>query len=277
MVDMFSKLQNLMIKYHFRPNKQLSQFYCINEAMLIYITHVAKLTKKDTVLEIGPGTGFMTRYLLDKSKKVIAIEKDRNMIELLEQEFATEIKEKKLVLIHDDALKIDFSTLGVNKIVSLPPYNLSSQIVTKIALSNGIKKAVLVLDTGFIEKLTAFEGLKEYVALSALLNLNAKIDVVQKIDKSSFFPNPNCLSAIVDLDFDVIENSNEFYLFLKQLFRHKNKDLSRGLKQAFDFLEKEIGWTKKTQKKFDSLKLKGKKVYLMSPEELIDTFDEINE
>jgi 16S rRNA (adenine1518-N6/adenine1519-N6)-dimethyltransferase len=276
-MDLFRDLQNLMIKYHFRPNKQLSQFYCINEAMLIYITRVAKLTKKDTVLEIGPGTGFMTKYLIEKAGKVIAIEKDPNMVELLQGEFEKEIIEKKLVLINDDALKIDYATLGVNKIVSLPPYNLSSQLVTKIALSTGIKKAVLVLDTGFIEKLTAFEGLKEYVALTALLTLNADVKIVQKIEKSSFFPSPNCLSAIVQLDFDVVENSNEFYLFLKQLFRHKNKDLSRGLKQAYEFLSKEIGWDEKTKAKFDSLELKNKKVYLLSPEELLDVFDALEE
>jgi 16S rRNA (adenine1518-N6/adenine1519-N6)-dimethyltransferase len=274
-MGLFEKLQELMVTYHFRPEKKLSQFFCINDALLIYLTKVAEINEKDSVLEIGPGTGFLTKHLLKKAGKVVVIEKDSNMIELLENEFQKEIKEGKLEIIEKGFEDVNFDSLKVNKIVSLPPYHLSSQLIMQIALSNKIEEAVLVLDTGFIEKLTAFAGLKEYVALSAFLNLNSEIEIVQKVDKNSFFPAPNCLSAITKLDFDVVENSENFYLFLKQLFRHKNKDLSRALKQAIPFLKKGLKINKEKIENLDKIKNSDKKVYLMEPGELLETFEKI--
>ena len=66
-------------------------------------------------------------------------------------------------------------------------------------------------------------------------------------------------------------------MFLKHLFRHKNKDLSRALKQALPFLEKELNWSTTMSKKFDKLELKSKKVYLLSPEDLLDVYNELTD
>ncbi len=269
-MDLFAELQNLMIKYHFRPEKKLSQFYCINEALLIYLTKVAQINDRDTVLEIGPGTGFLTRRLLEKARKVFVIEKDNSMVELLKQEFEDDVNSGRLRIIEDDASLVDYNNLDIDKIVCLPPYHISSTLVTKIAMSK-IKQAVLVLDSGFIEKLTAFEGFKEYNALTALLSLNAKIEVTQAVDKDSFFPKPNCQSAVVNIEFTKIENSEKFFTFLKELFRHKNKDLSRAMKQAMPFLVEKLEW-KSDSKKMEALKYSDKKVYAMNPQELLETY-----
>ena len=272
---LFEELQSLMIRHHFRPDKKLSQFYCINDALIQFLVNEAKLSPKDVVLEIGPGTGFLTRKLLEKCK-VVAVERDDIMIELLSKEFEKEIMSGKLRLINSDVLEMDIDVLGANKIVSLPPYHISSKLVGKIALSNNIGLAVLVFDTGFVEKLIAFEGLAEYGSLSAFLNLNAKVEALEKIEAGSFFPTPNCVSEVVKMTFAHKNNSAEYFTFLKELFRHKNKDLHRGLSQALVFLIGEIGWKKEYEKKFTQLKLAGKKVYSLSPQQLLDVYEEVS-
>ena len=260
-----------MIKYHFRPEKKLSQFFCINEALLLFLQKSANLKKDDIVLEVGPGTGFLTRVLLEKSH-VVAVEKDEIMIDLLKVKFEKEIEAGKLILVHGSIIDQDLDKLKVNKIVSLPPYHLSSDLVNQLTLSK-IKKAILVLDTGFVEKLTAFEGLSEYTALSAFVNLNSKVNVLERISKTSFFPKPNCQSAVIEIDFDRKEKSKDFFVFVKELFRHKNKDLSRAIKQTNPFLKNKL--KKEINPEKISQKMLGEKVYSFSPKKLLEIYKTI--
>ena len=134
------------------------------------------------------------------------------------------------------------------------------------------------LDKGFVEKLLAFEGLTEYVALTVLINLNSKLEIIENtIEQQSFFPVPSCLSTVVQLDFNVKNNSKEFYFFIRELFRHKNKDLQKSLRQSFNFLGPKFNWKEKDfEEKIAHLKLAQKKVYLLSPEEFLEVFDYFN-
>ncbi len=271
-MDLYEELQDLMIKHHFRPSKKLSQFYCINEALLRFLVHEAEITSKDIELEIGPGTGFLTKLLLEKAN-VVAIEKDEIMIELLEEKFKEEITSGKLNLIHGSATDSDYNKLGITKVVSLPPYHLSTELMLKISLAKKVKKAIIVFDAGFVEKLTAFEGMREYNAMTVLVNLNAKVHVLESIEKTSFFPKPNCQSVVVAIDFNIKENSKNFYLFLKELFRYKNKDLTRALKQSLPILE-EGKIISKTN--FNDLGCAQLKVYSLTVEELLDVYKKLN-
>ncbi|MDD3159617.1 MAG: rRNA adenine dimethyltransferase family protein [Candidatus ainarchaeum sp.] len=267
------ELQDLMIKYHFKPDKKLSQNFCTNQAVLIYMTKIANLKSTDVVLEIGPGTGFLTKFLVDKCK-VIAVEKDEVMVEVLKDKFKSEIEKGQLILLNEDALLIDYTKYKINKVVSLPPYHISTNLLNKITLEN-ITQAVLMLDEGFIEKLTAFEGLKEYTALTCFVNVNAKIEVVEKIAKTNFYPAPNCTSAIVNITFKQKNNTKAYQTFLKELFRHKNKVMRTGLRQALPFLITELKWKKSIEKKFDTLKNKNEKIYSSSPEKILKTYEEL--
>jgi 16S rRNA (adenine1518-N6/adenine1519-N6)-dimethyltransferase len=275
---LFENLQELMVKYRFRPEKKLSQFFCTRSTLLETMVEKANINSNDIVLEIGPGTGFMTRLLLEKSKKVIAIENDKKMIDVLSNEFSSEIKNKHLELIYGDILEVELKKMNITKIVSLPPYHISSKLVNKIILSE-IPLSILMLDTGFVEKLTAFEGLKEYTALSAFVNLNADIEILKdNISGENFFPTPNCRNAIVSLKLTPKNTSVEFFHFIKQLFRHKNKDLSRALRQAFPFIERELAIKKENlDEKISDLDLADVKVNLLSPKELCNIYVELTQ
>ncbi len=275
---LFDQLQDLMIKHHFRPEKKLSQFFCINEALLQYLVNQAHLKKGDVVLEIGPGTGFLTRIMLDRAKKVeakvVAIEMDENMHALLLELFSEEISKGELNLVLGDALEADLEALKINKVVSLPPYHISSALLSKITLTRGIEKAILVLDRGFVDKVIAFEGFTEYGSLTALVNLNAKAEILENnIAPQSFFPAPNCQSSVLLLDFNVKNNSSEYFTFLKELFRHKNKDLQKALRQSIGFLSKSLKWDgKEIEASIASMPFAQKKVYLLAPNELLKVY-----
>ena len=279
---LFDELQDLMIENRFRPEKKLSQFFCINEALLYFIAKKIDLKKGDVVLEVGAGTGFFTKILLNEAKKVgakvVAIELDQTMVNLLGKKFSKEIENKELELILGDVLEADLEKLGVTKIASLPPYHISSALVSKIILTNNLTRAILVLDKGFVDKMISFEGLVEYGALTAMVNLNSKVIVAEdSIAPQSFFPVPNCHSAVLQLDFNYKNNSKEYFVFLKEIFRHKNKDLQKALKQSIGFLSKSIWWSEReVNLRIDSLKNAQKKVYLLSPQELLDVFEYLN-
>ncbi len=278
-MTLFEELQKLMLKYNFRPEKRLSQFFCINEALLKYMAQKAQIKKGDTILEVGAGTGFLTRELLTKIKnledtKIVVIEQDILMIDLLKQEYKKEVEENKLVLIHGNVLEEDFVKLKINKIVSLPPYHISTALTNKIILS-GVDKSIMVIDGGFAQKVTAFEGLTEYNALSAFVNLNSKIEILEEnITETSFFPSPNCLSALIQIDLDKKNITQNYFLFLKELFRHKNKDLSKALKQSENEMTKFLK-IKNFKKRIEKVKTLQKKVYLHTPKELLRVYEEI--
>jgi 16S rRNA A1518/A1519 N6-dimethyltransferase RsmA/KsgA/DIM1 with predicted DNA glycosylase/AP lyase activity len=273
-MTLFEELQSLMIEHRFRPSKKMSQFYCTNEALLHFLVKSSNLKEDDIVLEIGPGTGFLTRLLLEKSK-VVAVEYDESMFELLSKKFSSEIKEKKLTLINNDILKEDLSKYKINKVVALPPYHISTDLLIKITKMN-VEKAILVLDIGFIEKVMSFEGFTTYNALTVFLSLNSDLELLEKISPTSFFPKPNCVSGVLEVNYDIKNNSEEFFIFLKELFRHKNKDLSRGLKQAQRFLSKELNWGEKQENLFNELEFSNEKIYSLTPEELLSIFEELH-
>ena len=115
--------------------------------------------------------------------------------------------------------------------------------------------------------------MREYNAMTVLVNLNAKVSVLESIEKSSFFPGPNCQSVVVEINFDMKENSKNFYLFLKELFRYKNKDLTKALKQSLPILSKDKIITKTN---FNDLECAQLKVYSLTVEELLDVYKNLN-
>ena len=152
-MSLFKELHQLMAKYRFKPKKSLGQNFIVNQDVIDVLVEEADLKKTDVVLEIGAGTGFLTRELL-KHCKVVAIEKDDVLAELLEKELPS----KNLELIHGDFFEIELPKF--NKIVTLPPYNVSKKVISKINTLN-FEVAVLVLQKEFAEKIAALPGFAE--------------------------------------------------------------------------------------------------------------------
>ncbi|MCD6229345.1 MAG: ribosomal RNA small subunit methyltransferase A [Candidatus Diapherotrites archaeon] len=225
-MDSLSKeLQKLMIEYFFSPKKKLDQNYLISKKAIRKLVDTADINKNDTILEIGPGCGFLTTEIVSRAKKTIAVEKDPLMVKILKDKFKNE---KNLEIIEGDILKTKLPKF--NKVVSSPPFSISSKIV-ELTLEHPVEQAVFLFQKEFVNKLDAFSSLKDYTFISALAQSLSKVKIIQKVPKSAFFPPPPIDCAIVSFDCTKqLTKEKAFHKkFLKAAFRHKNKKIKKAL------------------------------------------------
>ena len=180
---------------------------------------------KETILEIGPGLGFLTKELLASCKKVIAIEKDPLMVEILKKE----INSDKLEIINANFLDVDLSKLKFDKIAGFIPYSISLKIIEKIIST---KPSCLVVQREFAEKLAALEGFSNYVAITVLAQNYSDIKIIRHIGKGAFFPKPKVESSIISIIPNKKKMNLNYNLFIKHIFRYGNKDIKNSLKHA---------------------------------------------
>jgi len=271
-MTLFSELQQLMVTYRFRPKKKLAQHFIINEELIQRMVKEADLKAKDRVLEIGPGVGFLTQFLLEKSK-VIGVELDEEMNEILEKRFS---KNKNFKLLKGNFLGTKLPKF--NKIVSFPPYHISGGILVKL-FKEKFDLALIVFQREFCEKLLAKPGFKEYSYLSVLSDyLYEKEIVIHNISSNSFYPKPEGYSSLLKLtrkkNVKGIKDFEKFALFIKNLFRYKNKDLSNSLKNCLKEIDFKVDYGKALQI-IQEAELDGVKTYLLSTEDFLLIFKKI--
>jgi len=175
------------------PLKRFGQHFLINEQVRDKLVDQADLSKADTVVEVGPGLGFVTVALASRAGRVIAIEKDRTLARHLAKKFSTN---RDVQIIQGDALAVPIPANA--KIVSSPPYNISSKLVLRI-IGSQFKLACLLLQEDFIRRLTAPSGSRDYGRLTVMLQTRARAEYVSNIPKSAFYPTPRVDSAITTI------------------------------------------------------------------------------
>ncbi len=237
MMSLFAELNSLMVKYRFRPRKSNSQHFVLDERLIQRMVDSAGLKKQDTVLEIGAGCGFLTRELL-KHCSVVAVESDPALAELLR----SELPQEKLTVVEGNFL--DAKLPEFNKVVSLPPYAVSTDITYRL-LELGFESAVLVFQREFAEKLVAEPGFSEYCALSVMVNYFSEPELlIGNISPKSFFPAPQTFSSLVRMyskkRFGTAADEHAFREFVQSIFRFRNKNTSNALVTAAPFLGKHI-------------------------------------
>lgn len=271
-MTLFSDLQQLMIDHRFRPKKKLAQHFIISEELIERMLKEADLKPNDTVLEIGPGVGFLTQFLLEKSE-VIGVELDEEMNEVLEKRFS---KNKNFKLLKGNFLET--KTPKFNKIVSFPPYHISRDIMVKL-FGEKFDVALLVFQREFCEKLLAEPGFKEYSYLSVLSDyLYEKEILIYNISPKSFYPKSEAYSSLLKLtrkkNVKSIKDFQKFALFVKNLFRYKNKDLSNSLKHCLKETDFKVDYDKSLQI-IQEAELDGIKTYLLSTQDFLLIFKKI--
>ncbi len=265
-MNLFLELNNLMVKYRFKPNKKNGQHLITSQKTIDKVVELADLKANETILEIGPGTGFLTRALKENNK-VIAVEKDEKMVELLRGEFGGSI-----TLVHGDYLEEKIPKY--DKCVSFPPYGLSKKIIFKL-IKEKPEKCVLLFQSEFAEKLTAMPGFRQYTAISVLAQYQFNIEIKGIVQAKNFYPKPKSDSAIVTLDRTErkkkAKNDEEFTCFIEEIFRHKNKTLLNALQNSSKFLPGKTGISKDYAEKAKAFEGK-EKVMQLSVEELIELY-----
>ncbi|AJF60014.1 MAG: ribosomal RNA small subunit methyltransferase A [Candidatus Diapherotrites archaeon] len=276
-MSLFAELNNQMVNYHFRPNRKMAQCFIINGEVIHKMVSAAQLKESDKVLEVGAGTGFLTRELL-KHSKVIAVELDETLAALLREQFANEIKSGKLKLVEGSILSVKVPKF--NKVVALPPYTISSELAFWL-LRHDFELAVVGFQREFARKMLSVEGFKEYNSLSVLVNYHFSGEVlIENLSPENFYPKPNSFSSLVVLrrkEPEIkVKDEEKFRRFLKELFRLKNKNLSNALQKSFPFLREELGLSEeKFREKCSKLKETEKKVCFFSAEEFAGIFNEL--
>ena len=195
---------------------------------------VKEFQKKKNILEIGPGDGVLTNFLVDqKFFKIVAIDIDHRSIEYLRGKK----KYRKIHLINDDILKIDFSNLFRDKfsIIGNLPYNISSQILFKILeYRNKIGLVVIMLQKEVADRIISTNNSKKYGILSVLIQTFFKVRKIIDVDSKSFDPQPKVQSTVIKLiRNDVINLGIEFSFFkkvVKSSFQRRRKMLRNALK-----------------------------------------------
>ncbi len=214
-----------------RPRKALGQNFLIDANILRLIAAQADLRPDETVLEIGPGLGALTRELLAAAGKVIAIEKDRRLCEFLAVRFPA------LELIEGDAVTVALP--AVNKVVANLPYSISTPILERLVEGDSPPRAmVLTLQREVAQRLAATPRHKDYGALTLFTQLRYHVEIAHVISPRCFFPPPQVESAIVVLlrrePRVNLRPDAPFRVIVRQGFSQRRKMLKKLLARQFD-------------------------------------------
>ncbi|MEK6851516.1 MAG: 16S rRNA (adenine(1518)-N(6)/adenine(1519)-N(6))-dimethyltransferase RsmA [Candidatus Thermoplasmatota archaeon] len=222
--DIRARLRDLGV----RATKGLGQHFLVDERVAHRQVEYAGIAAADVVLEIGPGLGVLTRPLLAKAAKVVAVEKDRRLARALA------ILDGALEVIEGDAVKVPLPRF--DKVVSNLPYQISSPITFRL-LGHGFARAVLMYQREFAERLVARCGDKAYSRLSVKANVRARAEIVERVSRSAFWPQPEVDSAIVILEprpasFSV-RDWNTFDAVVDATFEHRRKAIENSLRLSW--------------------------------------------
>jgi 16S rRNA (adenine1518-N6/adenine1519-N6)-dimethyltransferase len=233
-----SEMRELLEQRGILLTKSLGQNFLHDGNQLRRIVEAAELTKSDKVLEIGPGMGPLTELLVAEAGEVLAIEKDRRLVEVLKERFPS-----KLNLLHDDALdyvkreKRDWSDW---KLVANLPYSVASPILVGLAQAPGCpKRMVATLQLEVAQRLVAQADEDDYGILSLLMQLRYEPLGNFRIPAECFFPAPDVDSACVvlkrrEIPLLPIEKHAAFDRLVKRGFSQRRKMMMKLLKQEWD-------------------------------------------
>jgi 16S rRNA (adenine1518-N6/adenine1519-N6)-dimethyltransferase len=223
----------LLRQHNLRPSKGLGQNYLVDEASLQKITAAAGLGPSDTVLEIGPGLGSLTRHLARAAGRVIAVELDRKLIPVLENVLAGF---KNVELIQGDILELDLHTairVDGYRVVANLPYYITSAVIRRL-LEHGPRPACLVLTVQreVAERICAGPGEMSLLALS--VQLYGRPGIAGHIPAGAFYPPPKVDSAILKIDMHPeallpAGRIERFFQYAKAGFSQKRKTLRNSL------------------------------------------------
>lgn len=189
----------------------------------------AGINHKDVALEVGCGSGNITSALLSTASKVIGIEIDEKYVQTLQKKFRHEIEDGRFVLMHGDALKIDFPHF--NKFVSNIPYNISSPLTFKL-LKHKFDVAAVIYQKEFANRMVAQPGSKDYSRLSVVIKSYCRAEFMESVPKGAFKPHPEVTSAIVRLlpqSEITVHNREIFEDMVRFVFTRKRKMVGKSL------------------------------------------------
>jgi 16S rRNA (adenine1518-N6/adenine1519-N6)-dimethyltransferase len=226
--------RDLLKQLGLRPKESWGQNFLSDEGVLRRIAEACGLKTGEVVVELGPGLGSLTRALLATGAKVVAVERDRDMVQALEG-----MKLEGLTVVAGNAADVEFKAVaGVEDVVVCGnlPYHLSSPILFEVLeQADSVKRAVFTLQAEVVERLAAQPGGREYGLLTVLLGLRYDVEQVMALPAAYFHPPPKVDSAVARFirrpaPRAAVTDDGRFKKVVKAAFAHRRKTLLNSLK-----------------------------------------------
>ena len=218
------------------PLKRFGQNYLKDENILNKIVRTIDPQIEDHIIEIGPGTGSLTKKIIEKTNNFIAVEIDKRVIDQLKDRFPG------INLINDDFMNIDLKSFMNDsdhrlRIIGNIPYNLTSPILFKLLENrNVLRDAVFMIQLEVAQRMNAKIGTKDYGILAVILNQFADVQLCFKVSPNVFYPKPKVYSAVIKIVFkDTGMSDNEALVFIKTVkaaFGKRRKTLRNSLNSS---------------------------------------------
>ncbi len=232
----------MLQKHNFTAQKKFGQNFLIDPRVLERIVSAAEIGEEDCVLEIGPGLGTMTQYLAERAGRVIAVEIDKNLIPILEENLSPY---GNVTLINADILKLDIAKLAEEenggrpfKVVANLPYYITTPIIMGLFESRvPLKSITVMVQKEVADRMQVGPGTKDYGALSLAVQYYAKPEIVANVPPNCFIPRPNVDSAVIRLTrYEEppvqVEDERRMFALIRAAFNQRRKTLVNALNNA---------------------------------------------
>jgi len=254
MENILEETRFIMKKYGIRANKSLGQNFLINSEVVESIVNSSEISENDMVIEIGPGLGTLTKYLLEKAGKVLCIELDTRMIKILEDRFSIY---KSFEVINEDVLKVNLNEIIKEnkkdgkiknvKIVANLPYYITTPIIMKLLEDKlDIKSITVMIQKEVADRLIETPGGKDTGAITHSVYYYCESEKIMEVPNSSFIPEPEVTSEVIKMTLRnepavKIINPKVMFMIIKSAFMQRRKTLLNALTNTKVFLSKNEG------------------------------------
>ena len=254
MENILEETKFLMKKYKIKANKNLGQNFLINSEVVENIVNSSEITKEDMVIEIGPGLGTLTKYLLDKAGKVLCVELDSKMIKILQDRFSIY---DNFEVINADVLKLNLNDIISEnkkqgkiknvKVVANLPYYITTPIIMKLLEEKlDIKSITVMIQKEVADRLIETPGGKNTGAITYTVYYYCDSEKIMEVPNSSFIPEPEVTSEVIKMNLRSkpvveIDNPKVMFMIIKSAFMQRRKTLLNALTNAKVFINKEEG------------------------------------
>ena len=254
MDNILQETKFIMKKYNIKANKNLGQNFLVSNDAINQIVNSGEIEKDDLIIEIGPGLGTLTKELLERAKKVICVELDNKMVEILNERFSLY---DNLEILNQDILKTDLKEIIKKeknqnnikdvKIIANLPYYITTPIIMKLLEEKlDLKSITVMIQKEVAERLIATPGEKNTGAITYTVYYYAEAKKITEVPNTSFIPEPEVTSEVIRLDIrkkPPVETKNTEMMFkiIKNAFMQRRKTLLNSLTNTKIFKNKEEG------------------------------------
>ena len=254
MENILEETKSIMKAYNIKANKSLGQNFLISTEVVEKIIESSELSKEDLVIEIGPGLGTLTKYLLEKAGKVICIELDTKMIKILQDRFSLY---DNFELINEDILKVNLNEIIAKnkkdgkiknvKIVANLPYYITTPIIMRLLEEKlDIQSITVMIQKEVADRLIEIPGGKNTGAITHTVYYYCQSEKIMEVPNNSFIPEPEVTSEVIKMNLRKvpavkIENPKVMFMIIKSAFMQRRKTLLNALTNTKVFISKKEG------------------------------------